>query len=383
MTTFLSRAMRPIHLAPLTLVGALVAACAGGSRGHEQAVPVTVATAAAQPTPFEINANGTVEPIQTVAVLPQVSGTLLDVRFQEGADVTAGQVLFQIDPRPYEAALAQAEATLGRDAAQAASAVENARRYEALAKKDYVAAQQSLDQRATADALLATLRADSAAVRTARLNLEYATIRAPITGRTGRLLVHRGDVVHANATSALVVINQIRPIRVRFAVPERYLPDIQRYRGNTLHVLVRPNGGDAATVNAGVLTFVDNAVDTATGAVLLKAEFPNTDETLWPGEFVSANLVLYVDSSAIIVPSPAVMSGQRGTYVYVIAMQDSTAHLRPVTVARSNDTLAVIASGVARGEVVVTDGQLRLSDKSRVEITKGLSSAAGAGADSE
>lgn len=382
MTTSLRYLTRRKRRVSLAVLGAALAGCSGGARGNAQAVPVTVATAVARPTPFEIDANGTVEPIQTVAVLPQVSGTLLDVRFQEGADVTAGQVLFQIDPRPYEAALAQTEATLGRDAAQAASAVENARRYEALAKKDYVAAQQSLDQRATADALLATLRADSAAVRTAKLNLEYATIRAPITGRTGRLLVHQGDVVHANATSPLVVINQIRPIRVRFAVPERYLPAIQRYRGNALHVLVRPNGGDSTSVSSGVLTFVDNAVDTTTGTVLLKAEFPNTAEGLWPGEFVSASLVLYVDSAAIVVPSPAVISGQQGTYVYVISMQDSTAHLQPVTVAQSNDTLAVIASGVTGGQIVVTDGQLRLSDKSRVEITKGLSSAAGAGGDS-
>jgi len=357
---------------PLAVLGAAsLAACSGGTAHRAQGVPVTVATTAVRPTPYEIDANGTVEPIQTVAVSPQISGTVLHVRFHEGDDVTTGQILFQIDPRPYEAALAQAEATLGRDAAQATSAVENARRYEALAKKDYVATQQYQDQRATADALLATLRADSAAVRTARLNLEYATIRAPITGRTGRLLVHEGDVVRANTGTPLVVINQIRPIRVRFAVPERYLPEIQRRRDERLHVLVRPNGGDT-TAGGGVLTFVDNAVDTTTGTVLLKARFPNADEALWPGEFVAVRLVLYVDSTALVVPAQAVMSGQQGTYVFVVSTQDSTAHVRPVTVARSNDSIAVIHSGITAGDVVVTDGQLRLFDKARVDITTGL-----------
>jgi membrane fusion protein, multidrug efflux system len=359
----------------LVLSAAALASCAHNAGDRAQAVPVVTATAVVRPTPFEIDANGTVEPIQTVAILPQISGTVLKIAFREGDDVTAGQTLFQIDPRPYQAALALAEATLGRDAAQAASAVENARRYEALAKKDYVAAQQSLDQRAAADALLATLRADSAAVRTARLNLEYATIRAPITGRTGRLLVHEGDVVRTNATTPLVVINQIRPIRVRFAVPERSLPAIQHYRAHDLKVLVLPAGGDSTTLSDGLLTFVDNAVDTASGTVLLKAEFPNRDEVLWPGEFVGARLILYVDTSAIVVPAQAIMSGQQGPYVFTISLNDSTAHVQPVTVARSNDTIAVIAQGISAGQVVVTDGQLKLFDKARVEITRGVSSA--------
>ncbi len=362
---------RRLSVSLAVLCGAALAACSQGTHRGSQGLPVTVATAVERPTPFEIEANGTVEPIQTVSVSPQVSGTLLHVRFREGDDVTAGQILFAIDPRPYEAALAQAEATLGRDAAQATSAVENARRYEALVKKDYVAAQQYQDQRAAAEALLATLRADSAAVRTARLNLDYATIRAPITGRTGRLLVHEGDVVRANSGTPLVVINQIRSIRVRFAVPERYLPEIQRRQDDRLQVFVRPAHGDTTTTT-GLLTFVDNAVDTTTGTVLLKARFANADESLWPGEFVAARLVLYVDSTALVVPAQAVMSGQQGTYVFVISPKDSTAHVHPVTVARSNDSVAVIHGGLTPGQIVVTDGQLRLFDKARVDITSGL-----------
>src|SRR5881296_1804904 len=237
-------------------------------------VPVTVARAEQRAIPFEIPATGTAEPRQTVSVQSQVTGVLTHVAFREGDDVAAGQVLFQIDPRPFQAALEQAQAMLARDQAQAHSAVLDAQRYAELVKQDYVTQSDYEAKRAAADALQAAVRADSAAVANAQLNLDWATIRAPIAGRTGRLLVREGNLVRANAADPLVIINQIHPILVRFAVPEQHLPDIQRHGRSRLPVLVSPSKTDTA-FSEGLLTFVDNAVDTATGTVLLKAEFAN------------------------------------------------------------------------------------------------------------
>src|SRR2546422_615930 len=221
-------------------------------------------------------------------------------------------------------------------------------------------------ERAAAEALQAAVRADSAAVANAQLNLEWARIRAPIAGRTGRLLVRAGNLVRANAPDPLVIINQIHPILVRFAVPERALGDIQRYRKNRLPVLVSPSKEDT-TFTSGLLTFVDNSVDTTTGTVLLKAEFASTDGVLWPGEFLNVRLQLYVEEKAVVVPAQAVMTGQQGTYVFVLN-QDGTARSQPVTVERDAGSYIVIAQGVAPGDEVVTDGQLRLVPGAPVEV---------------
>src|SRR5213596_2986441 len=323
-------------------------------------VPVTVARAEQRAVPFEIPATGTAEPRQTVSVQSQVTGVLTRVAFREGDDVESGQVLFQIDARPFQAALDQARAMLARDQAQAQSAVLDAQRYAELVKQDYVTQSDYDAKRAAAEALQAVVRADSAAVANAELNLEWARIRAPIAGRTGRLLVR------ANAPDPLVIINQIHPILVRFAVPERSLPDIQRYRKNRLPVLVSPSKEDT-TFASGLLTFVDNSVDTTTGTVLLKAEFANREGVLWPGEFLSVRLQLYVEEQAVVVPAQAVMTGQQGTYVFVLN-QDGTARSQPVTVERAAGSYAVIAQGVAPGDEVVTDGQLRLVSGAPVEV---------------
>jgi multidrug efflux system membrane fusion protein len=324
-----------------------------------------VARAERRPVPFEIPANGAVEPLQTVAVQSQVTGVLLQVAFREGDEVAAGQVLFQIDPRPFQAALEQARALLARDLAQAQNAEAEAERYAQLVQQDYVTKQEYDEKRAAAEALKATVQADSAAVANAALNLAWATIRAPIPGRTGRLLVRAGNLVRANSDQ-LVVINQIHPILVRFAVPESYLPLIQRYRRQRLPVFVSPAQTDSVS-GEGVLTFVDNSVDTTTGTVLLKAQFPNRDNALWPGEFVNVRLRLYVEDSALVVPAQAVMSGQQGTYVFVLNA-DGTVRSQPVTVARGAGAYAVIASGVRPGDEVVTDGQLRLVNGASVEV---------------
>src|SRR5256712_5530736 len=277
----------------------LVLGCSHKGAGGPARVPVTVARAEQRAVPYEIVATGTAEPRQTVAVQSQVTGVLTHVAFREGDEVASGQVLFQIDPRPYQAALDEARAMLARDVAQAENATLEATRYAELVKQDYVTKQdfvtkQDYDaKRANAEALRATVRADSAAVANADLSLEYTTIRALIAGRTGRMLVREGNLVRATANDTLVVINRIQPILVRFAVPELHLPDIQRYRKNRLPVLVSPSKEDT-TVSEGVLTFVDNSVDTTTGTVLLKAEFPNRDSALWPGEFLTVRLRRYV-----------------------------------------------------------------------------------------
>src|SRR5207245_207415 len=259
---------RPMRLtaAVAALSIAFVLGCSRKRAGGPSRVPVTVAHAEQRAVPFEITATGSVEPLQTVDVQSQVTGVQLRAAFREGDEVAAGQLLFQIDPRPFQAALDQAQAMLARDQAQAQSAVLDAQRYADLVKQDYVTKSDYDAKQAAAQALRAAVRADSAAVTTAQLNLEWASIRAPITGRTGRLLMREGNLVRANS-DALVVINQTHPILVRFAVPEQYLADIQRYRANRLPVIASSGAADT-TFSSGGLTFVDNAVDTTTGTVL-------------------------------------------------------------------------------------------------------------------
>ena len=352
---------------------AFALACSRKGPGGASKVPVTVAHAEQRAVPFEIAATGTAEPLQTVSVQAQVTGVLTHVTFREGDDVTAGQVLFEIDPRPFQTALDQAKAMLARDQAQAQAAQLDAQRYAELVKRDYVTKSDYDAKRAAADALQATLQADSAAVANAKLNLDWATIRAPIAGRTGRLLVREGNLVRAQNPDPLVIINQIHPILVRFAVPEQHLASIQRYSRNRLPVLVSPSKTDTVFTE-GVLSFVDNSVDTTTGTVLLKAQFPNRDNALWPGEFLTVRLRLYVEDSAVVVPSQAVMNGQQGTYLFVLN-QDGTARSQPVTVERTAGAYTVIAQGVRAGEEVVTDGQVRLVSGAAVEV-KGVAEAA-------
>ena len=339
-------------------------------------VPVTVATAERRPVPFELAATGTVEPMQTVAILPQVSGLIMRIAFREGENVQKGQLLFQLDPRPFQAALAQAEGILQRDRAQAVNADQEAKRYAGLAEKEYVTAQQNDAAQTTAAANSATLAASKAAVDQARLNLQYATIRAPIAGRTGSLRVREGNLVRATDTAPLVTINQIQPILVRFAVPAGNLPAIQRYRGEHIAVLAEPAAGGAAS--EGALAFVDNMVDTATGTILLKGGFANTNGALWPGEFVNIRLRLFVDQEALVVPASAVVSGQQGSFVFVI-QPDSSAVTRPVKVDRTADDLAIVSGQLKPGDRVVTDGQLRLRQGTKVQIkVRGDSTRAGA-----
>src|SRR5213596_3671829 len=301
-----------------TLAVAVLAAVGCGPRGSGAVakVPVSVARVERRALPYELDATGTVEPIRSVDVLPQVNGTILRVHFAEGDEVSAGQVLFEIDPRPYQAAVQQAEGALLRDLTQAQSAAREAARYKLLASTNTVTQEDYEAKQSAADAAAAAVRSDSASAALARLNLEYATVRAPIPGRTGRLLLHEGNVVRAG-NDPLVSIVQMRPILVRFSVPAINLPAVRQRPDQQFAVIAIPARDSASSVE-GVLSFVDNQVDSATGTVLLKARFPNRDGSLWPGEFVRITLVLGMQHDAVVVPSQAVMQGQQGTYVFVV-----------------------------------------------------------------
>jgi membrane fusion protein, multidrug efflux system len=344
---------------------ALLAGCSKSDPPPPPPVPVTVATAERRSMPFELAATGQVEPLQTVAVQAQVGGILRRIAFTEGQEVQRGQVLFELDSRPYRAALDQALAALARDSAQAANAALEASRYEPLAAKQYVTAQQYEQVRTNAAAAIATLAGSRAAVDEARLNLQYATIRAPITGRTGSLQLREGNLVRTNAAQPLVTINQLRPILVRFAVPAPNLPLLREHRGKDIVVRAEPTGGGEPS--EGSLAFIDNAVDTATGTILLKGRFPNDDGALWPGAFVNVRVQLYVEPDALVVPASAIVAGQQGNFVFVI-QKDSSAATRAVTVSRTAGDYAIVTGDVQPGDQVVTDGQLRLRQGSKVQI---------------
>lgn len=353
----------------IPVAAAVAAACASRPAPRSGRVAVAVATVERRAMPIDVAATGTVEPVNSVDVTSQVGGMLQHVRFTEGADVTAGQVLFEIDARPFRAAVQAAEANLARDVAQATAAKLDAERYRTLVQDASVTQSDYQQKQAAADALAAAVRADSAALTAARLNFEYATITAPISGRTGSLLVHAGNQVRSGGSTPLVTLYQLRPILVRFAIPAARLPELQQRAGRPLRVLARPSRG--VTPIEGELSFVDNHVDSTTGTVLLKARYANTDRSLWPGEFVDVTLVLDVEPDAVVVPAQSVLTGQQGTYVFVVR-PDSTVEQRSVTVDRTVDTLSVIRDGLTPGMVVVTDGQLRLVPNARVEIRAGL-----------
>ena len=340
-------------------------AAGGRAAGSATAVPVTTATVVQKPMAVKVRAVGNVEASSTVEVRSQVTGELQQVAFAEGQDVTAGQLLFVIDPRSFETAVQQADATLARDTAQAKNADAQRARLANLLEKGLVA-QSDYDTMATSAASAqAVLAADRAALESAKLQLERTRISAPVPGRTGALLVHQGAIVRSTDTSPLVVINQIAPAYVSFAVPARLLPQLRGSSGR-LRVEAQPAGGAEGT-STGTVTFVDNAVDSSSDTIRLKATFPNTDRRLWPGAFADVTLQLSVDERAVVVPTIAVQPGQRGQFVYVVKA-DQTVEARSVTVAWIDGDDSVVASGLSAGETVVTDGQLRLTPGARISV---------------
>lgn len=353
------------RLVSYTLVLIALAGCGHQAPPRRSLPVVKVATAEQRDVPVVLQATGTVEPIETAAVAAQVDGILERVMFREGDDVRQGQVLFQIDPRPYQAALAQAEAALARDLAMLESAGRDAQRFEELAAKEYVTAQQLDQARTSAASLAATLRADSAAVMRARLDLDRASVRAPISGRAGALLVRPGNLVRAGSGTPLVVINQLTPILVRFPVPATDLAAIRRTTGTVPAVAIPV--GDTGAPQQGTLSFLDNAVDSLTGTILLKATFPNTGRTLWPGALVRVRLTLSTDKGALVVPLSSILTSQQGSTLFVVGDSNRVKqHL--VQVLRSTDSVAVLAGGIEPGAKVVTDGQVRITDGVEVQI---------------
>lgn len=408
---FRARVARAI---PLAAAAAFVACSKPQKRPTRPAVAVAVVPARRAPVPYEIEANGIVTPIQSAAVASQVDGIVTEVFFHEGQDVERGQPLFQIDPRPYRNAYDQALATLARDSASAANALKQVNRYADLVRQRYVTKEEGDQLEATSAASDAVVRADRASVANAKLNLDNTTVRAPISGKTGSLLVRVGNLVHANGATPLVTINQVRPIMVRFAVPASQLPLILQYGSKGgLPVTAIPGGATAMglgsdssnsavdapaqltptqqgdndpppaaianpSVAHGTLSFIDNAVDTATGTVTLKATFANMEGSLWAGQFAATTLRLFVEQNALVVPVQAVVTGQKGPYVYVV--DGDTAKQRPVSIARTAGGIAVVASGLQDGARVVTDGQSRLTPGAKVIVRSQTDTVEAAGA---
>jgi len=416
-------------LALLLLLAATATGCSGGNAESKQpprrpVVPVAVAPVERKSVPLQIQAIGTVEAYQVVSVRAQVGGELMNVHIKEGQDVRKGDLLFTIDPRPYEAALAQAEATLAkdhgqvqqaratlqrdsarvsqsraallRDQAQAKNAEVSEKRYRDLLKRELIAQEQYDQIKTTSESLAATVRADEAdvasaeetlkadeaairsaeqivkadeaVVQNARVQLGYTTIRSPFDGRTGSLQLNQGNVVRSGGTSdsTLLVINQIQPVYVSFTVPQQQLPQIKRYMAEgTLTVEALASG--ESRPERGTVTFIDNAVDQTTGTIRLKATFANAERRLWPGQFINVALTLTVEPDAIVIPSQALQTGQQGAFVFVVK-PDATVETRRVVVARTQGSESVITSGLAAGESVVTDGQPRLVQGAKVEV---------------
>jgi multidrug efflux system membrane fusion protein len=286
-------------------------------------------------------------------------------------------VLFNLDRRPLEATLRQSEANLQRDTAQAANAQVQAQRLEDLAQRGIVSRDQLDTSKAAAAALAGTIEADRAAVENARIQLQYATIAAPLSGRTGRLMVHEGSLIRANDTTPMVVINQLSPINVTFAVPEAQLSALKRYmQQGPVPVSVAPPS-DAATTSNGRVTFIDNTVDATTGTIKVKGSFPNDQRLLWPGQFVNVVLTLSADKDAIVAPTAAIQTGQDGQYVFVVK-KDQSAELRPVQIGRAFGTETIVTKGLQPDDVVVTDGHLRLVPGAKVVVRNDAERAADA-----
>jgi multidrug efflux system membrane fusion protein len=366
------RAVRTIALAAL----AIACGCRGGgdrlAPSGPPAVPVIVVHVEQKNVPYQIHAIGSAEAYSTVSVKARIDGRLDEVHFKEGEEVKQGQLLFTIDPRPFQAVLEQAQAQLARDRAQMTQANTDERRYDYLLKQGVGSREQYDQAHATAAASRATVAADQAMVESARLNLSYTSIYAPITGRTGDLKLHAGNLIKANdASGIMVIINQVRPIYVDFSLPEKDLGEVRRFMTeHQLQVTATAPSQEQDSVH-GVLSFVDNTVDASTGMIALKGLFPNEDERLWPGEFVNVWLTLGEHPDALVVPAQAIQTGQMGPYVYVVdgAMSAET---RPVVPGDTINGEVIIQRGLSRGETVVTDGQLLLKPGAKVRIKRSL-----------
>jgi len=359
----------------------LLSGCSANTNGDSKkgqkkksTIPVTIETSLKKTLPLEIGATGYVESFATVEIRSQVTGTLKSVHFKEGDEVKAGELLFTIDPRPFVANLAKAEAMLAKDKADLDNAFREGERYALAVKKGFVSTEQA-DQAATkVVTLTATVKADQAAIDAARLELDYCTIRSPLAGRTSEIKSDPGNLIKANADLPIVTIKQIRPVLATFTVPGQHLADISKYRAaGTLKVLVTDQNAKSELLT-GSLSFIDNTMDPTTGVIRLKATFANADKPLWPGQMIDVRMQLALRPDCIVVPSQAIQTGQKGPYIYVVK-DDQTVEFRPVTPGMLYQGETVIEAGLQAGERVVTDGQMQLADGVKVAERKGRTQA--------
>ena len=328
--------------------------------------PVMADVAAEMPAPIQVTAIGSVQSIATVMIKSRMDGQIAQVHFREGQEIKEGDLLLQIDPRPYQASLAQAEATKQKDEAQLAGAQADLERYAQLVPSGHQTRQSYDQQKALVAQLQATIKADAAQIETAKLNLGYTDIRSPIDGRLGARLVDKGNLVRATDNTVLVTISEVKPIFVSFTLPQETIEDI-RENHRQAPLAVRAYSGDGKKQLAeGKLTMIDNAIDQTTGTIRLKARFDNEDERLWPGEFVNVRVILATRRGVATVPAQTVQNGPNGNYVYIIKADD-TVERRAVDVAAVQDGIAVVTKGLSPGEQVVVDGQYRLTNGARIK----------------
>ena len=328
-------------------------------------IPVTAGTVLAQDVPVFLHGIGTVQAYNSVAIKSRVDGQIVKINFKEGDEVKEGDPLIQIDPRPYQAQLEQAQATKQKDEAQLAGAQLDLQRYGKLLGTGYQTQQSYDNQRAMVGQLQAAIKGDEAQIDTAKLNLSYADIRSPIDGRLGAKLVDKGNLVHASDNTPLVTITEVKPIFVSFTLPQETLDDLRENNKESPLVVYAHSGDDKKQLAEGKLTLIDNAIDQATGTIHLKARFDNDDERLWPGEFVSLRVILSTRRNVATVPAQTVQNGPNGHYAYTIK-PDNTVERRAVEIASIQDGIAVVSKGLTPGERIVVDGQYRLTDGARV-----------------
>ena len=340
---------------------------ASAAKGNAPAPQVTVSVAEQQSVPIEVNAIGNAQAYRTVQVKSMVDGQIEKVLLQQGEYVHAGQLLFQLDKRPFQAALDQALGNLAKDKATAANAEANSARAQALLKEGVLAVQDAQTQTSAAQAANAAVQADEAAVENARVNLGYTDIKAPIEARAGEILVNVGNLVKANDTNPLTVLNEIEPIYVSYNIPEAQLAAVRS--GGIGKLPVRAQQPNGAQAEMGTMTFIDNAVDPTTGTIKLLATFPNKDRALWPGEFLNLTMRTGIEPNAVVVPGSAVQTGPDGKYVYIV-QGDGTATMQKVNSTRNYQQLAVIDSGVKPGEKVIVDGQMGVVPNGKVNVVK-------------
>jgi multidrug efflux system membrane fusion protein len=374
---------QPFRIFMVALLAALLAGCnnspnpqaasKGGKKGQQRGsmtVPVAVAKAETRDVPVYLQGLGSVEAFNTVVVKSRLDGQLVEINFKEGQEVQKGDLLAVVDPRPYEVALHQAEATLFKDKAALADAKLNYERFQGLYKQGIIPQQQYDTQKSLMDQLDGSVRADQSNIDNVKLNLVYTRITAPVSGRVGLRQVDIGNMVHAADPNGLVVITQLHPIAVVFTLPEDNLPSVAQHMHKGALETDAYSRDDQTKLAMGKLLTIDNQIDPSTGTGKLKAIFENTERALWPNQFVNVHLLLEVRKNALVVPAAAIQRGPQGTYVYTVK-PDKTADMRKVTIGFSEGNLTTLASGLQPGELVVTDGQDKLQPGSKVDIRSG------------